>query len=171
MAGVVAVVFGNLNAETCGRRDVLQPSVERVENLAALGLLLTIPVVTVLLVRAWRRFPAARALKRRHLQRSAAHQAIAVLFAVLATLALRPSSAPVVASAAGPRGRVGYAYRWDWGCGYRVGVSEGEYAVRPIAAVGPLPCDAPPARIGWRGTEVALLAADGTEIARWPTDP
>ena len=171
LAGVVAVTFGNVNASAGGRGGALQPGVERAENLAALGLLLTIPLVSLLLLFVWQRLPAAKATKRKHVVRSTAIQTVAVLVGVLSTVVLRPSSARVVASAAGPHGQVGYAYRWDWGCGYRIGVSDGPYAVRPIAAVAPFPCDAPPARIGWHGTNVALIAADGTEIGSWSTDP
>lgn len=171
LVGVVALTFGALNAKTRERGEVLTPGVESVENLTALGLLATIPLASFLLVRAWRLLPATRAVKRRHLVRSTAIQTAAVVVGVLATVAMRPSSARVVASAAGPHGQVGYAYRWEWGCGYRVGVSHDSYSVRGIAAVGPLPCDAPPPRIDWHGTDVALVAADGTEIAAWPTQP
>jgi hypothetical protein len=171
LVGIVAVTFGGLNADTCQRQEVLAPRVERLEDLTALGLLVTIPLVSFLLVRVWRRLPATRTLKRKHVVRSAAVQGIAVVVGVLATVGLRPSSTPVVASAAGPSGAVGYAYRWEWGCGYRVRVSHGSYTVREIAAVGPLPCDAPPPRVDWHGSEVALVGADGAEIAAWPTDP
>jgi hypothetical protein len=171
LVGVVALTFGGLNAKTWEQHEVLAPRLERVEDLAAIGLLATIPLVSFLLVRAWRLLPASRAVKRKHLARGTAVQSVAVLVGILVTIALRPSSARVVASSVGPHGQVGYAYRWDWGCGYRVGVSHGSYSVRAVAAVGPLPCDAPPPRIDWRGTELALVAADGSEIAAWPTEP
>jgi hypothetical protein len=171
LVGVVAVPFGNINWSAGGRGGALQPGVERAEDLAALGLLLTLPLVSLLLLFIWQRLPAPQAMKRKHLVRSTVMQTVAVLVGVLATVVLRPSSARVVAYAAGPHGLVGYAYGWDRGCGYRIGVSDGPYAVRPIAAVAPFPCDAPPARIGWHDTNVALIAADGTDIASWSTDP
>lgn len=170
MAGVAALTFGRLNLETRAKDEILTPNVQHVENVVAIGLLLTIPLVTTLLALAWRVLPAPRASKRRHLVRSTKIQVAAVVLALAATVAARPSSARAVASGAGPGGRVGYAYQWEWGCGYRVGVSADGYSVRGLAAIGPLPCDEPPPRVAWRGTEVALVAADGTEIASWPSE-
>jgi hypothetical protein len=171
LVAILAVTFGGLNFQTSGRGNVLAPPVCRVEDVVALVILATLPLAAGSLHFVWRQLPAPRALKKRHVARSTAMQAAAVAFGLFATITLRPSAAPVVASAVGPHGIVGYAFRWEWGCGYRIGVSDGDYAIRGIAAVGPFDCDVPAPRIAWQGDDVALVMADGTTVGVWPTTP
>ena len=167
LVGVAAIALGRINLEARDRSDVVAPGVEHVQDVIACASWLTVPAVFVLLLAAWRYVHAPRRTKRRHVVRSTAMQAGAVTLGVLAMVAARPSSASVLASAAGPGGRVAYVYPWDWGCGYRIGVSDGPYMVRGIAAIGPFECEAKAPRVEWRGHDVALVAADGKLLGTW----
>lgn len=74
----------------------------------------------------------------------------------------------MLASAQQPRGPTAYVLAWEWGCGYKIGVSDGPHMIRGIAAIGPFPCDAPPPKVEWRGAEVVLIDEHGAVIASWP---
>lgn len=168
---VAAIAFANVNFEARHRKDLVAPDVERIENVTACASPLTIPALAVWLLWSWRRLPASRRTKRKQIVRATAMQAGAVVLGVLAIAVARPSSAPVLARATGPDGRVAYAYAWEWGCGYRVGVSEAKtYLVREIAAIGPFSCDTPAPRVEWRGRVVALVGTGGEALGAWDAD-
>jgi hypothetical protein len=170
VVAVVAISLGSLNVQSHGREVMLTPNVEHIENRVAYALLFTIPVVAILVAWAWRRLPAPRATKWKHIARSTLTQTCAVAVGVIATVAIRPSSPRLIGSSEPRNGRAAYVQEWDWGCGYKIAVGDGQYAVRPIAAIGPFPCDAPPPHVEWRGSDVALVAADGETLGTWPAD-
>ncbi|MBX3192459.1 MAG: hypothetical protein KF819_36045 [Labilithrix sp.] len=167
VAGVAAVTFGGLNADAGSQDCLLAPDTVIAGNLAAVALLLTIPFVLLMTMRAWRGLPLPRAKKRGHTWRAVAVQIAAVAVALVLVVGLRPASPRVLARATRADGRTAYAYAY--GCSYGVGVDVGAHTVRVVAHVGPFECDAAPPRVEWRNRDdVVLLGADETILGVWP---
>lgn len=164
---IAACCFGELNTSEW----MLRPELHAQEVWLAGALLLTIPIVLAWLVAAWWRLPAPRALKRRHVLRATTIQLAVVLVGVAAILVTRPRPLSILASASAPDGRVGFALAREGHCNYEIAVSNGDYGLRWLTAIGPFPCDGPPPKIVWRGRVMVLLDPDGKEVGRWFDEP
>jgi hypothetical protein len=167
----VGIPLASLNSQVRHGGSVVAPDIARYENIAIVASIITIPLLVLALRRAWRTLPGAPTMKRRNIRRAAVFQLGAVALAAFAVVGTRPSAGPVVASTESVDGRRAWVYAWEWGCGYRVGVDDGEHGVWMVGEVGPLDCKAPPPRIEWRGRDVHLRAIDGRFDMAWPVQP
>jgi hypothetical protein len=138
LVGVPAIAIVSLNGVAHEAGLYLAPRTVRLEDGIALCLLGTLPLLAYALVRNVRRFPAPRASKRRYVTRRLAAQTVLLALAILLAIGVRPVGTTILASASRFDGRAAYVHRFEWGCGYRLGVTEGrwmEKAFRPLAGV------------------------------------
>jgi hypothetical protein len=169
-AAVPGLALGFLNAFAREHDLRIAPPAARTEDGIALALLGTLPLLACVLLWNTRRFSAPRATKRRYVARLLALQGLAVAIAIALTSSLRPADPPLLATANRADGRAAYVHRFWWGCGYRLGVTDGGWTVRDVTWVGPFACDAAPPSVEWRGNELAIVTADGETIGSWPAD-
>ena len=168
---MVGVTLGSLNISALQQGLFITSSAARIENVAALSLVATFPLVAVRILSLCRRFSAPRAMKRRYVGRTLAIHGITVALAVAWICGTRPADAKLLASASRADGREVYVHGLKWGCGYRIRVADQRWGMaREVTAVGPFDCDVPPPRIAWHGNDVTLLTADGKLIGSWPAD-
>jgi hypothetical protein len=167
VVSVPAIVIRLLNRDALERGLFLRPEVVRAEHAVVLLALATIPVMALALRALCARIAAPRATKRRYVRRRLAFQIGIVAVALALMSARRLEGEAPLASAIGAEGRTAYVERWDWGCGYRVRVSEGRWMMATLAEIGPFPCEMQAPHVEWRGREVALVGERGETFASW----
>jgi hypothetical protein len=165
---LLGAVFGQWNVQARQAFALLTPTLVRIEDIAVLVVLITVPLMFASLVDALRVTFIPGRMKRRWIARTMFVQLVAVALGLVGLVAVRPSwplAREILRAPDGPDGRTAFLYRAPGGdeCAVIVAVEDGTF-IRIVAVVSPTSCDAEAGRLQWRDQEIALIGPDGREV-------